>query len=179
MVKISAQILGQVIGNSETDTLSASEKTALSPSPEQHWRQDAAWVSANPSAFLEWEVQVQNKALTSEPYWLPAHTPPRMAGSDLDNTIARKSHATQGKREGFMKNPKFIANYILLPFVLHFYRIYWYPWFFHRCTCWLWRVSVQFQFHPQFLVLFCRTNTLDREKKQEGQGLMVHSSAYL
>lgn len=36
-----------------------------------------------------------------------------------------------------------------------------------------------FQFHPQFLVLFCRTNTLDREKKQEGQGLMVHSSTYL
>ena len=38
---------------------------------------------------------------------------------------------------------------------------------------------MQFQFHPQFLVLFCRTNTLDREKKQEGQGLMVHSSTYL
>lgn len=37
---------------------------------------------------------------------------------------------------------------------------------------------MQFQFHPQFLVLFCHTNTLDREKKQ-GQGLMVNSSKNL
>lgn len=35
---------------------------------------------------------------------------------------------------------------------------------------------MQFQFHPQFLVLFCHTNTLEREKKREGQGLMVNLS---
>lgn len=38
---------------------------------------------------------------------------------------------------------------------------------------------MQFQFHPQFLVLFCHTNTLDREKKQEGHGLMVNLSTHL
>lgn len=34
---------------------------------------------------------------------------------------------------------------------------------------------MQFLFRPQSLVLFCRINTLDRGKKQEGQGLMVNS----
>ena len=123
MVKISAQILGQVIGNSET----------LYPPPKRqrfHHPQNNTGARLLPESqqihppSLEWEVQVQNKALTSETYWLPAHTPPCMVGSELDTTIARKSHAMQGKRGGFMKNPKFIANYILLPFVLHFYRIY-------------------------------------------------------
>lgn len=33
---------------------------------------------------------------------------------------------------------------------------------------------MQFQFRPQFLVLFCHTNTLDRENKQEDQGLMAN-----
>lgn len=147
------------------DTLPPSEKTACPHSQNDTGARLLPESQQIHLPSLKWEVQVQNKPPIPELCWLPAHTPPRTVGSDPDGTIARKLHTTQGKREGFMKNPKFIANCILLPFVLHFYRIYWYPWFFHRCTCWLWRVSVQFQFHPQFLVLFCHTDTLDREEK--------------
>lgn len=49
---MSVPILGRVTGNSETFYL-PSEKTMFSPSPERHWRQAAAQVSANPSDFFE------------------------------------------------------------------------------------------------------------------------------
>lgn len=137
------------------------------------WGVRLCWVSANPSAFFEVGSPSPDKTVTSVPWRPSAKIWPRLVGSIWMalSPVMHTPHKENAK--ALWKNPKFIANCILLPFVLHFYKICWYPWFSHRCTCWLWRVSVQFQFHPLFLVLFCHTNTLDRGKRQEGQGLMT------
>lgn len=111
MVKISAQILGRVIGNSEV-TSSPSERTGFSPSPEQLWCQVAAWISANPCGL--WSEKSKFRIRPADPrrtLLAPGLRTTMHGGVCLDNTMARKSPPSKGSERLYEKSKVYCKLY--------------------------------------------------------------------
>lgn len=85
MVKILVQILSQVCRQLRHSI--PLRKDSASPSPQRHWRQGAAQVSARPADVFGVGSPSSGQAEALETSWLPAHALPRMAAG-LDGTIA-------------------------------------------------------------------------------------------